>query len=105
MNNAENDTQQLHIYRALTSIFNDRLALSGLIKLGVIDSIIRGMKRFTKISIHTSGLQLLSTVVNNKEGLEAAKSGDLKTKIVDACNAHDGDDVVTHLMKEVVSKL
>lgn len=105
MNNAENEIQQLHIYRALTAIFVERVALIGLVQFGVIDAIIKGMKKFTKISIQTSALQLLSSAIAIKEGLEAAKTSNVKQAVIDACKEHSGDAVVTHLMNEVIKNL
>lgn len=105
MNNAENEIQQLHIYRALTSIFVEKVALIGLIQFGVLDAVLKGMKKFKKISIQTSALQLLGTAVNVKEGLEAAKKSNLKQEVTDACKEHSKDPVVAHLMKQVFNKL
>lgn len=105
MKTAENEIQQLHIYRALTAIFVEKVALVGLIEFGVLDAILRGMKKFTKISIQTSGLQLLATAVSVQEGLVAAKKCNLKDEVVAACKQHENDQIVSHLIKQVINKL
>ena len=105
MNNVANDGQQTQIYRALSAIFKDRTALAGFIKLGVIESILKGMEKYTKISIQTSGLQLLATVLFNSDGLELAKKTGLKEKLMKACSENSGDAVVTHLLNEVTKRL
>ena len=48
MNETENETQQLHVYRALTAIFQEKQALVELLKYDVINAILKGMKRFSK---------------------------------------------------------
>ena len=96
----------MHIYRALTGIFADKVALVGLVNFGVIQSIVKGMKKYQKISIQTSGLQLLSTVLSTNEGLEKAKSEtSLKNDLNEACKDFAADAVVTHLLNEVLNKL
>ncbi|XP_066931717.1 uncharacterized protein [Clytia hemisphaerica] len=109
MSNAENNMQQMHIYRALTGIFADKVALAGLVNFGVIQSIVKGMKKYQKISIQTSALQLLITILSTNEGLEKAKSEtSLKSDLNEACKdfASDAsDDVVSHLLNEVLNKL
>ena len=105
MNKAENETQQLHIYRALTAVLQEKSALIDLIQFGVINAILRGMKKFSKKSIQTSGLQLLQTVISVEQGIEAAKSANVKDVITDSCKAHAGDAVVEHLVNDVITKL
>jgi len=106
MNNAENNMQQMHIYRALTGIFADKVALAGLVNFGVIQTIVKGMKKYQKISIQTSGLQLLITILSTNEGLEKAKSEtSLKNDLTEACKDFASDDVVSHLLNEVLNKL
>lgn len=106
MNNIETDTQQMQIYRALSSIFKDRSALAGFIQLGVIDSILQGIEKFNKKSMQTSALQLLSTVVSTNDGLELAKKNkDLKEKLTKACSENASDNVVSHLLNEVTKNL
>ena len=105
MNNVENDVQQSQIYRSLSGIFKDRTALAGFIQLGVIASILKGMEKYDKISIQTSGLQLLATVVLNSDGLELAKTSGLKEKLTKVCSSNSTDPVVTHLLNEVTKRL
>ena len=105
MNNVENDVQQSQIYRSLSGIFKDRTALAGFIQLGVIASILKGMEKYDKISIQTSGLQLLATVVLNSDGLELAKTSGLKEKLTKVCSSNLADPVVTHLLNEVTKRL
>lgn len=105
MNNVENDVQQIQIYRSLSGIFKDKTALAGFIKLGVMDSILKGMEKYDKISIQTSGLQLLAIVVLNSDGLELAKTSGLKEKLTKVCGPNSSDPVVTHLLNEVTKRL
>lgn len=105
MNKAQTATQQMHIFRALTAIFAERSAIVGFIKFGVIESILNGMKRFKKNNIHTSGLQLLTTLVSVTEGVAHAQGMGQMMNLEEVCKDNIKDPVTSHLINEVASKL
>lgn len=105
MNKADNETQQLHIYRALTAIFKEKVALKELLKFGVVEAILTGMTKFSKKSVQTSGLQLLQQIIALDEGLKLVKSANIKDKVNEATKEHASDAVVQHLVNEIVTKL
>jgi len=105
MNTAETESQQQSIYRALTSIFHEKSVVQELLKFGIIDAILRGMKKFSKKSIQTSALQLLKQVISLEEGVVIAKKSNVKEVSIEACKQYSGDPVVEHLLHNVVSSL
>ena len=105
MNNAENESQQLHIYRALTSIFQEKGVLQELLKFGVVDAVLRGMKKFSRKTVQTSALQLLQLVVSSEEGRATAEKSNVRETVLECCQAHSGDAVVEHLVNNVVTTL
>lgn len=105
MHNVENKTQQLNVYRALQSIFQQTEALKSLIDFGAVDAIHQGLKRYRESSILSSGLQLLGQCVKIPEGAEAARKADTKNILAQVCKDHASDAIIQHLANEVTSEL
>lgn len=101
----DSENQQLQLFRALNAIFQQKKAADYFIKFNVIPAILTGMKRFSKKSVHTAGLSLLTMILSFESGLKSAKESNVKDLIGDTCKQHVSDPVVAHMIENITSML
>ena len=102
---APDETHQLSIFRAISSIFKIKEAIPELIRLNVVQAIAEGLKKFTKKSVQTSGLQLLTQALQSAEGIEAAKKGQIAKVVEDSIKQNENDAVVKHFGSDILDLL
>jgi len=105
MFDAADDNQQLTIYRALSSIIQNKKALSKLIDLNLIDAACRGLHSGSKKGIITHALKLLLEILKIPEGVKSAQEKSVGDLVKESISSNSNDPVLKHLGEQVLDKI
>lgn len=102
---ASDDNQQLVVYRALSSIIQNKNVLNRLIPLNLIDAACHGLKSSSKKGVVTHALKLLQEIIKTKEGLLSAKDKNVAAIVRESIKKTENDSVVHHLGIQIIELL
>ena len=105
MYEAVDDNQQLTIYRALSSIIQNKKALNKLIDLNLVDATCKSLHSVNKKGIVTHALKLLLEILKIPDGVKAAKEKLVGDVVKEAIAKNDNDPVLKHLGEQVLGHL
>ena len=105
MFDAADDQQQLTIYRALSSIIQNKKALSKLIDLNLIDAACKGLRSGSKKGVVTHALKLLLEILKTPEGVKSAKEKSIGDLVKESISSNSNDPVLKHLGEQVLDKI
>ena len=105
MFDAADDYQQLNVYRALSSILQNKKIISKLVGLNLFQAICKGFKTTSKKSVVSSALKLLLEILKTPVGVKAAKENDIEATVKETIAQNSGDAVLEHLGSQVLEKL
>ncbi|XP_065053770.1 poly [ADP-ribose] polymerase tankyrase-1-like [Rhopilema esculentum] len=103
MFDAADDYQQLNVYRALSSILQNKKIIPKLVGLNIFQAICKGFK--SKKSVVSTALKLLLEILKTPEGVKAAKENGIEATVKETIAQNTGDAVLEHLGSQVLEKL
>ena len=102
---AGDDSHQLAVYRALSSIIQNKKALGKLIDFNLVDAVCKGLQSNGKKGIVTHALKLLLEILKTPDGVKSAIDKLVGDIVKEAIAKNDNDPVLKHLGEQVLHQL